>query len=76
MGAASALGYSMGYLGGGLLFAVNVFMVLKPGVFGFADPSQAVRISFLTVSIWWALFTVPLLLFVPEPGTAEPVPWG
>jgi len=63
---ASALGYGMGYVGGGLLFALNVFMVNKPEVFGFADTSQAVRWSFLTVALWWAMFTVPLLLFVPE----------
>lgn len=70
----SALGYAMGYLGGGLLFAVNVVMVLKPGLFNLAEPSQAVRVSFLTVSVWWALFTIPLVLFVPEPGTREPPP--
>lgn len=62
----SAFGYSMGYLGGGLLFAVNVLMVLKPGLFGLADKAQAVKVSFLTVGIWWAVFTVPLLLFVEE----------
>ncbi len=63
---ASALGYGMGYIGGGLLFTLNVFMVTKPETFGFADTSHAVRWSFLTVALWWALFTVPLLLFVPE----------
>jgi len=62
----SALGYSLGYVGGGLLFALNVFMVSRPGVFGFEDATEAVRWSFLTVAIWWAVFTIPLLLFVPE----------
>jgi UMF1 family MFS transporter len=67
----SALGYAMGYIGGGLLFAVNVFMVSRPEVFGLADKAAAVRWSFVMVAAWWALFTLPLLLFVPEPKNAE-----
>jgi len=63
----SALGYSLGYLGGGLLFALNVVMALHPGLFGFADTGQAVRFAFLTVGIWWAVFSIPVMLFVPEP---------
>lgn len=63
---ASALGYSLGYIGGGLLFTLNVFMVIKPEVFGFEDSSQAVRWSFLTVAAWWAVFSLPLLFFVKE----------
>ncbi len=70
----SALGYAMGYLGGGLLFALNVFMVLKPQVFGLIDTGQAVRVSFLMVGIWWALFSIPVMLFVHErhPRPANP----
>ncbi|MEE8546605.1 MAG: MFS transporter [bacterium] len=71
----SALGYSLGYLGGGLLFALNVFMVLKPQLFGLADAGQAVRISFITVAIWWSLFSIPLMLFVKEPLHGEPMGW-
>ena len=63
----SSLGFSLGYLGGGILFAINVWMTLQPGTFGFADSAEAVRFSFLTVGLWWAVFTIPLLLFVPEP---------
>ncbi|MFV1956204.1 MAG: MFS transporter [bacterium] len=68
----SALGYSLGYLGGGLLFALNVFMVLKPQFFGLVDAGQAVRISFITVAVWWSLFSIPLMLFVKEPLHGEP----
>jgi len=64
----SALGYALGYLGGGLLFAVNVWMTLRPQAFGLRDAAQAVRLSFVTVGCWWALFTVPLILFVREPA--------
>jgi UMF1 family MFS transporter len=62
----SALGYGLGYVGGGLLFSLNVFMVNQPESFGFADATQAVRWSFFTVAAWWGLFTVPLLIWVPE----------
>jgi UMF1 family MFS transporter len=66
----SALGYALGYLGGGLLFALNVVMVSRPGLFGLADAGQAVRVAFLMVGLWWALFTLPLLLFVHERNPA------
>lgn len=70
----SALGYSFGYLGGGLLFAINVWMALKPETFGFADSGEAVRVSFIMVAIWWSLFSIPIALFVKEPQTTEAVP--
>ena len=68
----SGLGYAMGYLGGGLLFAFCVYMVLNPAAFGFADESVAVRLSFLLVAIWWAVFSLPLLLFVRETPHTRP----
>ena len=67
----SALGYSLGYLGGGLLFALNVWMTLQPDTFGFADAGSAVRISFLSVGIWWGGFSIPIFLFVKEPEGAK-----
>lgn len=62
----SALGFGLGYLGGGLLFAFDVAMTLWPQTFGLADTAQAVRVSFLTVAVWWAVFSLPVLLFVHE----------
>jgi UMF1 family MFS transporter len=62
----SALGYGLGYLGGGLLFALNVAMTLWPAAFGLSGPEAAVRLSFITVGVWWAVFTIPLILFVKE----------
>ncbi len=67
----SALGFSLGYLGGGLLFGINVWMTLSPETFGFADAGEAVRFSFLTVGIWWAVFSIPILLLVKEPAINE-----
>jgi len=72
----SSLGFSMGYLGGGLLFAANVLMYTKPGLFGISDPATAVKISFLTVAVWWVLFTIPLILYVNEPRFHEEVPFS
>ncbi len=64
---ASALGYALGYLGGGLLFLVNVIMVQKPHWFGLPDASAAVRAAFVTVAAWWGGFALILLRGVHEP---------
>ena len=63
----SALGYAIGYLGGGLLFAVTVGMTLKPELFGLLNATEAVKLAFYLVAIWWGLFSIPLLLWVVEP---------
>jgi MFS transporter, UMF1 family len=63
----SAYGYAFGYLGGGLLFSLNVGMILFPGLFGLQDAAGAVKLSFLSVALWWALFSIPLFLWVEEP---------
>jgi UMF1 family MFS transporter len=72
----SGYGYALGYLGGGLLFALNVAMVLKPAIFGLADKSEAVRWSFLSVGIWWAGFTLFTVLLVREKSTQVALPAG
>ncbi len=69
----SSLGFALGYLGGGLLFALNVAMVLWPARFGLVDASESVRLSFGMVALWWAIFSVPLLVFVQEPDAAGPL---
>ncbi len=67
----SALGFSMGYLGGGLLFALNVAMTLSPLSFGLADAGEAVRVSFISVAIWWGVFSIPIFLFVEEKAVKD-----
>ena len=62
----SALGYSLGYLGGGLLFLINVIMFLNPQLFGIESQSNAVLLSFFMVAVWWAFFGIPLLRNVKE----------
>ena len=63
----SALGFALGYLGGGLLLGLNVLMTVFPGWFGFADTAGAVRFAFVTVAVWWLVFSLPLLRWVEEP---------
>ncbi len=63
----STAGFGLGYLGGGLLLAMNVAWILSPSTFGLADAGQASRLSFLSVGVWWALFSIPLFRRVPEP---------
>ena len=74
----STAGYALGYLGGGLLLALNLAWIQRPDLFGLptgsglseADRTLPVRLSFLTVAVWWLLFSVPLLRRVPEPPAA------
>jgi UMF1 family MFS transporter len=71
----SATGYAMGYLGGGALLALNLAWIQYPQWFGLphgADMSEAEatlpsRLAFLSVAIWWVLFSIPLFRTVPEP---------
>jgi UMF1 family MFS transporter len=67
----SALGFSLGYLGGGILLSLNVLMALHPEKFGLADGAAAIRISFLMVAVWWLVFSLPLMLLVEEPDGSE-----
>lgn len=69
----STMGYAFGYLGGGLLLAFNLGMIMSPSSFGIQDIQTATRLSFLTVAIWWALFSIPILKNVKEPDLAKKV---
>ena len=67
----SSLGFAMGYLGGGLLFLLNVVMTLQPTIFGLADAGEAVRWSFVSVALWWGTFTIITIAWVPEPESGK-----
>ena len=66
MNRASSLGYAMGYIGGGLLLAINTSVFLFADRLGISN-ELAVRVAFLSVGIWWIGFTIPLMISVPEP---------
>jgi UMF1 family MFS transporter len=63
----SSAGYALGYLGGGLLLAINLLWILQPHWFWLPDAGFASRLSFLSVAIWWVGFAIPLFRHVPEP---------
>jgi UMF1 family MFS transporter len=69
----SAYGYSLGYVGGGLLLLLNATMVSNPASFGLDDAAAAVRVAFPMVAVWWLVFTVPALLWVREQKPARPL---
>lgn len=62
----SSLGFGLGYLGGGLLFAANVAMLLRPELFGLSGKAAAIQASFLTVAVWWLAFSFPIFRNVRE----------
>jgi UMF1 family MFS transporter len=63
----STAGFALGYLGGGLLLAANLAVIAAPQRFSLPDTEAACRVSFLSVAVWYALFSVPLFRRVPEP---------
>jgi MFS transporter, UMF1 family len=64
----SSAGYALGYVGGGLLLAINLAWILKPALFGLGDAGVASRLSFLSVAVWWLVFSIPMFRRVPEPA--------
>jgi MFS transporter, UMF1 family len=72
----SGFGYSMGYLGGGLLLIVNVVMFQKPQWFGLANGEAAIRASFVTVAVWWFVFAIPLLRQRLTSAAGPSIGWG
>ena len=63
----STAGYALGYLGGGLLLAAQLVLLLQPRWFGVEDAAAASRVAFLSVAVWWGGFSVPLFLRIPDP---------
>jgi MFS transporter, UMF1 family len=72
----STAGYAVGYVGGGILLALNLAWIQAPALFGLPDgpgltPAQATlpaRLAFLSVAVWWVAFSLPLFLRVKEPA--------
>ena len=71
----STAGYALGYLGGGMLAALNLLWIQKPEWFGLphgpglseSAATLPVRLTFVSVAVWWVLFAIPLFRRVPEP---------
>lgn len=73
----SAKGYTLGYVGGGILLAVNLLMIRQPALFGLNNSLQGTYASFLSVAIWWFVFSLPIFLRVgphlPKPVLQLPI---
>jgi UMF1 family MFS transporter len=71
----STAGYALGYVGGGILLALNLAWIQKPAWFGLpsgphlaeAQATLPARLAFLSVALWWLLFSIPLFVRVREP---------
>ena len=63
----SSAGYAIGYLGGGMLLAINLLMIQQPSWFGLRDAGVATRVALASVAVWWVVFSIPLFRRVPEP---------
>lgn len=68
----SSGGFAYGYIGGGLLLTINIFMILNPHWFGLADTVIATQLSFASVGIWWLVFSIPLLKNIKEEKRVVP----
>ncbi|MDT3424603.1 UMF1 family MFS transporter [Paenibacillus forsythiae] len=62
----SSKGYAAGYVGGGILLALNLLMIQKPSLLGISDGLAGTRWSFVTVGVWWLLFALPVMRRVPN----------
>jgi MFS transporter, UMF1 family len=67
----STRGYALGYVGGGILLIVNVLWYMKPEWFFMPGVGFALRASFFSVAVWWAIFSIPLFRSVPEPPVTQ-----
>jgi UMF1 family MFS transporter len=65
----STYGYALGYLGGGLLLVLNLAVIMRPAAFGIPNAEWGSRLSFLSVAVWWTIFSIPLFRNVGEPPT-------
>ena len=63
----SSAGYAMGYIGGGVLLAINVLMIERPSLLGIPDTETATRVALVSAGVWWLVFSIPLFRHVPEP---------
>lgn len=70
----SSKGYAYGYIGGGLLLAINMLMIQQPGWFGMASTLSGTRLAFISVALWWLVFSIPLFRHAPRRPAAPDMP--
>jgi UMF1 family MFS transporter len=76
IGRVSGMGWALGYIGGGMLLAINLIMLRYPHWLGFGRNSFTVHHCFLSVAVWWGIFSLPMFLWVREAGRRHILPRG
>ncbi|MDO9351709.1 MAG: MFS transporter [Deltaproteobacteria bacterium] len=76
IGRISGFGWALGYIGGGVLLAINLMMLKYPGVLGFQEGSFSVQDCFLSVSLWWFVFSLPTFFLLRERAQKIPLAAG
>ena len=71
----SSQGWALGYLGGGLLLAANLYLFTQAESFGITQ-GDAVRISFASAGLWWAVFTLIPLATIRNRRAVRQLPTG
>lgn len=66
IGRISGMGFTLGYLGGGLLLVSNLIMLYHPAWIGFPEGTFTVHHCFLSVSLWWGIFALFTFVLVKE----------
>lgn len=74
IGRISGFGWALGYIGGGALLAINLIMLKYSDRIGFPDGTFTVQDCFLSVAVWWAVFSLPTFLFLKERATKSDSP--
>lgn len=64
-------GYAIGYLASGLILALNLAFITSPHTFGFSNAEVGIKASFISVGVWWLVFSIPLFKNVPELSTNQ-----
>ncbi|MCL6266436.1 MFS transporter [Flagellimonas myxillae] len=68
----SAKGFSLGYVGSVILLLFNLAMVMQPDLFGITDSGgeaaeiKAMKYSFVSVGVWWILFSQYTFYHLPK----------
>jgi UMF1 family MFS transporter len=66
----STAGFAVGFFGGGIVLLLNLAWILSPSTWGLPDGIAAIKLSFVSVAVWWLLFSIPLFRRVHEPPPA------
>jgi len=70
----STAGFAIGFIGGGILLVINLVWILRPDLFGLPGTVAAIKLSLVSVGVWWLVFSIPLFRVVPEPPAPPGAP--